>query len=87
MLKVEIIDRDSLSQEDWQHSDYGWLIRVYHNEDLIATESDCGEPEDNSFVRDYKWIKPLLEKVYELGLGDGRHEVMFEVSSRMKPRS
>lgn len=28
---------------------------------LVAT--DHGQPEDNSFVRDYSWIAPLLNKL------------------------
>ena len=33
--------------------------------------SDYGEPEDNSFGRDYKWIKIELEKAYHQGRLDG----------------
>ncbi len=28
---------------------------------LVAT--DCGQPEDNSFMRDYSWIAPLLNQL------------------------
>ena len=71
MIKVEIIYRGDLPKEDWQHSNFGWIMRVYHNNELIADETDCGEPEDNCFICDYAWIKPLLEKVYDLGRKDG----------------
>lgn len=32
---------------------------------------DGGEPEDNSFYRDYSWIAPELELAYKLGFQDG----------------
>lgn len=35
------------------------------------TYSDYGEPEDNSFYRDYKWIKPELQNAYDQGFRDG----------------
>jgi hypothetical protein len=32
---------------------------------LVAT--DGGQPEDNTFTRDYAWIAPLLNKLWEEG--------------------
>lgn len=54
-------------------SDYrsGYKLIVKHNGSVVAEEIDNGEPEDNLFVRDYAWIKPLLEKVYDLAFSDG----------------
>ena len=35
---------------------------------------DGGEPEDNSFGRDWSWVTTELQKAYEQGLVDGRKE-------------
>ena len=52
----------------------GYKLSVHHNGELIEFHEDNGEPEDNLFVRDYDWIKPALEKVYELGYLDAMKE-------------
>lgn len=46
-------------------------LTVHHDGELIAEHYDRGEPEDNSFGRDYAWIGPLLEQVYALGIKVG----------------
>jgi hypothetical protein len=45
---------------------------VEHGGVEISNEVDSGEPEDNTFGRDWSWIKPLLERVYALGVADGK---------------
>jgi hypothetical protein len=54
---------------------FGYTLIVKHNGEIILEECDHGEPEDNSFMRDYAWIKPALEKAYNLGLTDAVNEV------------
>jgi hypothetical protein len=38
---------------------------------IVLAESDGGEPEDNSFDRDWNWVPEALEKMYQLGKSDG----------------
>ena len=37
---------------------------------------DGGEPEDNSFIRDWSWVKDELLKAYEQGKVDGSRLVV-----------
>jgi hypothetical protein len=46
-------------------------LTIIHNNEVISTHSDSGEPEDNSFYRDYSWIKGMLERAYKFGFEDG----------------
>lgn len=56
-------------------ADYGYAeLVVTHDGIEIARRAEGSEPEDNCFSRDYAWIKPLLKKVYALGLEDGKNE-------------
>ncbi len=43
------------------------VLYIEWNGKVIFSEQDRGEPEDNSFVRDYSWIKQQLEEAYNLG--------------------
>lgn len=54
-----------------EHSDMFWVLTVEHAGECIAEEADYMEPEDAIFVRDLKWIEPLLHQVYKLGVSDG----------------
>lgn len=47
------------------------VLYIEHDEKIIFTVGDGGEPEDNSFLRDYKWVKEQLEMAYKLGVSDG----------------
>lgn len=72
MIKVEIISDYQLSPEDLaEHGDGHNLLKVFHNEKLIMTATDYGEPEDNTFFRDWDWIKDALIKMYEIGKAEG----------------
>ncbi|MBW2621303.1 MAG: hypothetical protein JRD68_00225 [Deltaproteobacteria bacterium] len=46
-------------------------MRIYHNGTLVISESDGGEPEDNSFGRDWNWVPGAIQQAYDLGLKDG----------------
>lgn len=50
----------------------GQELLVYRDERCIRTESDGGEPEDQSFYRDWKWVPKALLEAYAFGLEDGR---------------
>lgn len=64
--------------EDFVEDDYwgehGYSCVVTHNGNIIAEHSDNGEPEDNSFGRDWSWVPDMIEKAYELGFEDGKIE-------------
>ena len=51
-------------------------INIYVDKNLIANESIGGEPEDNSYFRDYSWVVPVLRTLaVELGA-----EVEFNIN-------
>ena len=52
--------------------DYRTCMEVHYNGEVIREEYDGGEPEDNSFFRDWAWIAGAIEEAYKLGLKDGR---------------
>jgi hypothetical protein len=72
-----------------QSIDTGWEFHnelvVTHNGVEIARECDQGEPEDNSFSRDYHWVAPLIRKAYELGRADGPLEEPVILCTRLAP--
>lgn len=44
-------------------------VQVFVDDELIGTGYYGGEPEDNSFGRDYSWVEPLIKKlVTKLGI-------------------
>lgn len=45
--------------------------RCEDGEPVEEIGSDGGEPEDNSFLRDWKWVAPALQEAYELGRAHG----------------
>ena len=71
MLKVEIVDIEN-NYED-KHE-----LKIYHNNILIESYYDYGEPEDNSFIRDYSWIAKEIERAYKLGKEDAKNEIITE---------
>lgn len=62
-LKIEL--------EADEHGERTTLTVTYDGVPL-AEHWDCGEPEDNSFGRDWSWVPDLIEQVYEIGLAEGR---------------
>lgn len=48
------------------------VLRVERNGVLVEEHSDRGEPEDNSYYRDWAWVSKALEQAYAFGLEDGR---------------
>lgn len=75
MIKVEYIADYQLSAEDLaEHGDGHNLLKVFHNEKLIMTATDGGESEDQSFFRDWSWIKDALLQMYEIGKAEGEEK-------------
>jgi len=57
--------------DTWEPDDYDDINHIYRFEDGVPVEMlacDGGEPEDNTFYRDGRWIVPALNAAYELGL-------------------
>ena len=67
MYKVET-NRIESEWKDWQHE-----ITIQDDSGIRAYSDQC-EPEDNSFRRDYSWIRVELERAYEQGLKDGKQK-------------
>lgn len=63
MLEVKVEEIDC----GWRHKQE---LIVTHNGKEILRETDGGEPEDQSFYRDWSWVKPAIEKAYQLGRED-----------------
>jgi len=79
MLEVMRLFYDDLTEEekeDQPNNGHGKenasYLKIIHNGEVIALESDAMEPEDVRFTRDLGWIKKLLEKVYNLGEQNGK---------------
>lgn len=78
MLEVKVLKYKELPQElkeEWEtilHDEDGHnFLVIYIDGELSFSYRDYGEQEDNSFLRDYSWVAPLIEKAYKLGKKDG----------------
>lgn len=77
MYKVSIISDygflpESLKNEyetNWFDDGMNVLV-VEHNGHIVEHHIDHSEPEDNSFIRDYRWIQTSLYAAYEAGRQD-----------------
>ena len=54
---------------------YYQTLRMFRNGQCVLEEKDGGEPEDQSFYRDWKWVKEAIQAAYEYGLEDGRKSI------------
>lgn len=59
-------------------SDGGHVLVIEVNGKLDMWYTDKGEPEDNTFGRDYGWIVRELREAYAQGLSDGREGTTVE---------
>lgn len=79
MLEIKLLSNEKLTEEDldylgmdgWDSEDYSTYLRITHNDKIISLHCDGGEPEDNSFGRDWSWVSGAIKKAYELGVEDG----------------
>ena len=53
--------------------EYQTVLAIYVNGKFDNYYIDRGEPEDNSFGRDWMWVKDELEKAYKLGCSKKRN--------------
>lgn len=49
------------------------LVRVRGGHVIEVIAFDGGEPEDNSFTRDWSWVAGALKNAYDRGFNDGYH--------------
>ena len=61
MKRYKVITKPS------RYTSHVYELQIYVDGILIDCYYDFGEPEDNSFVRDYAWVSKELEKAYKLG--------------------
>ena len=50
------------------------VMIVHHKGEEISRHYDGGEPEDNTFYRDWNWVPGAIENAYKLGVQDGKDE-------------
>jgi hypothetical protein len=62
--------RDKVMDCFGNYGEYTVLL-VIRNGVVILQEWDGGEPEDNSFSRDWSWVPETIENAYNLGFKDG----------------
>lgn len=62
----------SFEQYEQYEGDYGLELVVIHNGKEILRESDRGEPEDQTFCRNFRWVRDAIETAYRLGLEDAK---------------
>lgn len=64
-----VVETDPLDKEEFRQR-----LRILHDGYLIREEFDGGEPEDQSFYRDWSWVAGALRQAYECGFEDGKKE-------------
>ncbi len=50
-------------------------LKVYREGRCVLQESDRGEPEDQSFYRDWSWVPDAIRDAYAYGVEDGHADV------------
>ena len=63
---------------EWLWDEYNYSLVLVDNKKNEVIQQDGGEPEDNSFCRDWGWVCPLLNEVYEEGKAAGYDEAQEE---------
>ncbi len=71
MEKFEVYYSDEWSNGEKVRDD-GCVMIMKHNDKILYEKSDGGEPEDNSFGRDWSWVAAAIRKAYDLGFADGK---------------
>ncbi len=70
-IKVELKEEE----DSWEPRT---VLTVKHNGKTVLEECDGGEPEDQSFYRDWNWVATALQDMYELGRIDSRKEYSLD---------
>lgn len=63
---VEMHDKES------PYGEFFTELVVLYDGKTILRESDRGEPEDQTFGRNWSWVDSIIMKAYQLGLKDGK---------------
>jgi len=63
------------------------ILTIYRDGKAIEDHSDMGEPEDNSFNRDWDWVEHALEKAYAYGKADGDAALRAALAGKEKDRA
>ena len=71
MNKLEVYLSDTW-EDGGKVRDYGSVLVVKHNGELITEQVDTMETEDVAFLRDLCWVPDIIERVYALGFTDGQ---------------
>ena len=61
-----------LDEEGVEYDDYRQALVITHDGEEILRELDGGEPEDQTFNRNWSWVKGALLQAYTRGREDGR---------------
>ena len=87
MIKIEMKDLG-------EKGDYRTELKVYHKSESktpveselkeVICQLDGGEPEDQSFGRDWNWVPGALEQMYQLGKVDGALITAQEIANMIK---
>lgn len=56
----------------WESDGYSSSLGIFIDDVLSQVHNDGGEPEDNSFGRDWSWVPQALKAAYQKGLEDGK---------------
>ena len=84
MYEVELITRlEQLPKElwdayDWELTNHRHVLLIKLNGKIIQSECDGGEPEDQSFLRDWSWVKIALLEAYKIGKIEGLTEALWQ---------
>jgi hypothetical protein len=77
-MSYEVKFRKEEDKEDyWREAE---ALDIIIDGEVVETYLDGGEPEDNSFYRDWNWVPTELERAYKKGLEDARQEIFNETS-------
>ncbi len=52
--------------------EYACYLRMLHNGETVALESDAMEPEDARLYRDLAWVERLIKQAYLMGIKDAK---------------
>ncbi len=63
----------TLTHEDPDEIDL--TLKVFRGGRCVMQESDRGEPEDQSFYRDWSWVPDAIREAHAYGVEDGHEDV------------
>ena len=68
-IKPELLDITFEQDDDgW----YNTTMAIHRKGEIVEEHWDGGEPEDNTFGRDWSWVDAAIERAYKWGVEDGK---------------